>query len=349
MKRTITPSLALLACSALAAAQTEDFEAGNPNDWSFELLPNSIEAVGGNPDGHLLDATNVVTAPGGHMLFRAYSVNHPYKGDLRAMGVSSMNWDISADVASSNFGCRIYLVIGQDGGLAGLGDDCIVWTDTGLPVVGFGPGTFAPGTWYENDNAIPSASLTMPAGWFTGSNAGPNPCAGATNDDIWNSVITNADYIGWSFGRPDGLDNIAMQPRIDNIELVGSAFGTNYCTPTVNSTGSAATMTLDGSPSIADGDFEMSAGPVPNEPFVFYMGPNQISAPFGDGVRCVGGSVTRIWPPGLASGNVANRTVDLATFGAMPGTVNIQCWFRDPTGGSSGFNLSDGISAVLTP
>ena len=79
------------------------------------------------------------------------------------------------------------------------------------------------------------------------------------------------------------------------------------------------------------------------------MGPNQISAPFGDGVRCVGGSVTRIWPPGLASGNVANRTVDLATFGAMPGTVNIQCWFRDPTGGSSGFNLSDGISAVLTP
>jgi len=348
MIRINTIGLAALALAGIASAQTEDFEAGNPDMWSFELFPNSIEAVGGNPDGHLLDAANVITAPGGHMLFRAYGAGHPYQGNLRAMGVSSMNWDISADAAGSNFGCRIYLVIGQDGGLAGLQDDCIVWTDTGLPTVGLGPGTFATGTWYDNDNAIPSASLTMPAGWFTGSNAG-QPCTGATDDDIWNSVITGADYIGWSFGRPDGLDNIQMQPRIDNIELVGSAFGTNYCTPTLNSTGSAATMTLDGSASIGAADFQMSAGPVPDEPFVFYMGPAQISTPFGDGVRCVGGTVTRVWPPGLASGNVATRTIDLAGFGQIPGTVNVQCWFRDPAGGPAGFNLSDGISAVLTP
>ena len=68
-----------------------------------------------------------------------------------------------------------------------------------------------------------------------------------------------------------------------------------------------------------------------------------------DGFRCAGGTVVRVWPPGLASGNTAMRTIDLAPFGITPGTWNAQCWFRDPGGmGGSGFNLSDGAEVLIT-
>jgi len=129
----------------------------------------------------------------------------------------------------------------------------------------------------------------------------------------------------------------------------GGSLGSNYCMVTSNSTGGPALMNISGSLSIAAANFVMSASTVPNEPFVFFMGPVQIQQPFGDGFRCAGGTVVRVWPPGLASGNAAMRAVDLAPFGITPGTWNAQCWFRDPGGmGGSGFNLSDGAEVLIT-
>jgi len=126
--------------------------------------------------------------------------------------------------------------------------------------------------------------------------------------------------------------------------------GDNYCQVNDNSSGGPALMNISGSLSIADANFVMSASTVPNEPFVFFMGPAQIQQPFGDGFRCAGGTVVRVWPPGLAAGNTASRTIDLAVFGITSGTWNAQCWFRDPMGmGGSGFNLSDGSEFLIVP
>ena len=56
-------------------------------------------------------------------------------------------------------------------------------------------------------------------------------------------------------------------------------------------------MSAAGSNSVMADDLRVIAEPVPNEPFLFFMGPNAIQAPFGNGFLCVGGGLTRILPP----------------------------------------------------
>ena len=99
-------------------------------------------------------------------------------------------------------------------------------------------------------------------------------------------------------------------------------------------------------------------GATPNQPGLYYYGPNAIAAPFGDGVRCVGGGTHRLGPVQVADGGgVALRAVDLTAppADAGPGQIqagvtwNFQFWYRDPAAGGSGFNLSDGLSVTFCP
>ena len=104
------------------------------------------------------------------------------------------------------------------------------------------------------------------------------------------------------------------------------------------------------STSIASNSFDLSATPVPNQPGIFFYGPNQVLLPFGDGFRCVGGTLVRLNPPAAAAGKTANRSVDLNLQGFMPGmSPNFQYWYRDPAAGGTGFNLSGCIQVTFTP
>jgi hypothetical protein len=123
----------------------------------------------------------------------------------------------------------------------------------------------------------------------------------------------------------------------------------NYCNSLPNSTGQVAQMSVNGSYSLATNNFELVAQPVPNTPFLFFYGPQQVDLPFGDGVRCVGGQLQRITPATAASGNRATRIVDLAAQGFAPGAVNFQCWFRDTAAGNTGFNTSDAFQVTFLP
>ena len=101
-----------------------------------------------------------------------------------------------------------------------------------------------------------------------------------------------------------------------------------------------------------------AAGPMaPGQPGIFYYGPDQIQVIFGDGNRCVGGSVgtiVRIFPFAVAD---TTGTMSAALDNTLPAhtqvqpgvTLNFQAWFRDPAAGMSGFNLSDGIEVTFTP
>ena len=131
--------------------------------------------------------------------------------------------------------------------------------------------------------------------------------------------------------------------------LEAGSNGGNYCTPTANSTGSAAILSTTGSTSVAANSFGLRAEPVPDDAFLFFYGPTQVQLPFGDGVRCVGGNPVRLGPPLFASANLAERAVDLAAEGIVPGSLNFQCWFRDPAAMGSGFNTSDGYEVVFLP
>jgi|GEM_PF-1999684 len=201
-----------------------------------------------------------------------------------------------------------------------------------------------------------------------------------SNDDgnSWTHVDTVASLDGWEtvtipvsdyvtptnqvrlrFSVADNPNAFITESGIDTIRVVsidcGDLFevGTNFCTSTANSAGPGCTIRAEGSAIVANNDFELIAeGALPNVTGLFFMGPNQIQIPFGDGFQCVGGGLTRLAPVAIANGSgIANRQLDLTAppvAGLIsPGiTTNFQYWFRDVPAGGAGFNTSDGLSVT---
>lgn len=131
---------------------------------------------------------------------------------------------------------------------------------------------------------------------------------------------------------------------------------TNYCTTSPNSAGPGVVLTSTGSTSIAANDLVLVGNGGPNgQPGIYYYGPNQISNPFGNGVRCVGaGGIGIFRLPVINSGATGTYTHAL-DHNSIPGPIaagetwNFQCWYRDPQGGGANFNLSDGLSVIFCP
>ena len=88
------------------------------------------------------------------------------------------------------------------------------------------------------------------------------------------------------------------------------------------------------------------AEPVPDEPGIFFYGPNRIRLPFGNGFLCVGGGLTRILPPDVASGNSVSRQIENTPF-VSGQVVYFQYWFHDPAGGGAFFNTSNALSVTF--
>jgi hypothetical protein len=137
---------------------------------------------------------------------------------------------------------------------------------------------------------------------------------------------------------------------------------TRVCTSEPNSSGEAAR--IDASGPITSGTTLLSltvTGSVPGQFGLFYYGPEEASAPFGNGIGCVGGGATgffRLNPPLLSdSAGAAERPIDFTSgpVDAGPGawaagsTWYVQYWFRDPAAGGAAFDLSDALEIQLTP
>ena len=162
--------------------------------------------------------------------------------------------------------------------------------------------------------------------------------------DLWAIGSAYADGFGFDYAFAD------FQMSLEVTALAG-----NYCIAAPNSAGPGASISFDGSQSIADNDFHLGvSGARPNGSGLFFYGPNQIQAPFGDGFRCVGGLTHRVQPVVTADGSgLVTRQLDFTAppaNGAGGGAIlpmstwNFQLWYRDPGGpGGSGFNLSDGL------
>jgi hypothetical protein len=123
-----------------------------------------------------------------------------------------------------------------------------------------------------------------------------------------------------------------------------------------NSTGVGALLSASGSVSVSANDLALSATCLPlSQSGILYMGPNQIQAPFGDGLRCVGGGslgivrfpVTNSGPSGTIPLGPGFLTGTPITSGS---TWNFQAWYRDPQGPcGNAFNLSNALSVTFTP
>lgn len=125
-----------------------------------------------------------------------------------------------------------------------------------------------------------------------------------------------------------------------------------------NSTGQGAVLAATGTDSLGAADLVLHGTQLPpNKPGLFFQGnsPENGGAglPFGDGLRCVAGSIVRLEVQSANALGDVSSTVNLAAAsGASAGDQRFyQLWYRDganpPCG--SGFNLTNGIALVWNP
>jgi hypothetical protein len=80
------------------------------------------------------------------------------------------------------------------------------------------------------------------------------------------------------------------------------------------------------------------------------MGTTAIQQAFGNGFRCVGGSIVRLPIINADASGVAQYLLNYAALPAgtqpQPGDVRrFQFWYRNVAAGGAGFNLSNGLEA----
>ena len=142
----------------------------------------------------------------------------------------------------------------------------------------------------------------------------------------------------------------------DGFFLMDRALGSPYCSSGANSTGFASTIHASGSLSITSDNLTLIADNLPaGQAGLFYLGPRQLQAPFGNGVRCVGGpNVHRLRTQLASKGGLLAQQVDyqapeLAGDLVSGSTWNFQAWFRDTQSGGAGFDLSNAVSLTFQP
>jgi len=265
--------------------------------------------------------------------------NNSGNGYATYPGVVCVSASNDQDVRSSysSFGPAVDICAPSNGGING------VWTTDRLGNAGYDSSDYT-STFGGTSSASPCA-----AGVFLlVFSANPN----LTREEAIDIIQDTADKIDQAGGNYDanGHSNYYGSGKVNAQAAVEAAAGAggggcesaSYCAQSPNSSGGSAVIMRSGSLSVGDDDFTLDAISCATGQFgIFYYGPNQVSVPFGGGVRCVGGQTNRL--PVVqtdAFGDVA-YDVDLASEGIAAGDVwNFQFWFRD----GSSFNLSDGLA-----
>ena len=130
---------------------------------------------------------------------------------------------------------------------------------------------------------------------------------------------------------------------------------THGCAHSASAIGSWLLQT-SGVDSVGVDNVVISVGNVPSgAPCLFFQGTLQsMGSTFGDGLLCVGGTITRLAVV-FATGTTANCPIGLASLGGVPATGGLrtyQAWFRDASPvfcTASTFNLSNGLAIYWAP
>ena len=115
-----------------------------------------------------------------------------------------------------------------------------------------------------------------------------------------------------------------------------------------NSTGAGATLRGYGNPTVGADTLLLVAHQVPSPVLgIFLSGPQQVAAqPFGDGLRCIGGSLRRLGAVMTANGSASNPVALSSAEGLQGGELrHYQFWYRNPPGPcGAGSNTTPAVS-----
>lgn len=139
-----------------------------------------------------------------------------------------------------------------------------------------------------------------------------------------------------------------------NNAVSGSATG---C---LNSLGSGGKLVAAGTPSISNDTLALLGTNVANGSALYFQGTAQINAGqgsvFGDGLRCVGGSVVRLGTKTSVGGAshypvLGDPKISVVGADAAGDVRHYQCWYRNAASfcTASAFNLTNGVSVMWTP
>ena len=165
-----------------------------------------------------------------------------------------------------------------------------------------------------------------------------------------------------SNGTPDECEiaaDVGLDQNLNGVLDSCECNATNFCLAAGNSSGTQAIMSSAGSLSVSDNSFTLHVnGSKPLQFGMMFYGAQQQSVFYGEGMLCVMGPLFRLAPVVLADNS--GHAVYPLDFGSAPaangpGTINafstwnFQFWYRDPLGGPSGFNFSDGLQVMFCP
>jgi hypothetical protein len=168
---------------------------------------------------------------------------------------------------------------------------------------------------------------------------------GMTTLDVWVADFTGdgiADAAALVGVPPSGLGS-----ALALLEGSAPAKPTLFCTGAPNSTGAGAAIGYAGSSSIGANDLVLKVASAPAQKLgLFFYGNQQVPAiPFGNGVRCVGGTIVRLPAISTSAAGAAQQSFPYGSSQVNPGsTWGFQFWYRDPGAGGAGFNASNAIS-----
>lgn len=133
----------------------------------------------------------------------------------------------------------------------------------------------------------------------------------------------------------------------------------NGCASSVNPNG--ANLATSGTPSVSNDTYVLLGTGMPNGPCLYFQGSAQLGGGngivFGDGLRCVGGTIVRLGIKTNVGGasqypDVGDTPIATKAPPSPPQTCYNQVWYRDSAAGfctAAVFNLTNGRSATWIP
>ncbi|MCH2105782.1 MAG: M12 family metallo-peptidase [Planctomycetes bacterium] len=186
--------------------------------------------------------------------------------------------------------------------------------------------------------------------WYLGSADGSDDFFTGLIDDlhVYDGVLTSTQ-VAYLFANPGDVVVACTSPEV-------------YCEGAPNSVSSqGAGIGWIGTQSIWADEFILFAHSVPSGQFgIFYYGPNQLQAPFGDGFRCVGAGLLGTYRLPVQQADSFGDVYCPLDFNSPPASAggglivdgmewNFQFWYRDPPGVTSSFNLSNALRVEFCP